>query len=368
MKIYTIVFVIVLVSIFNISYSQYSSPESITYDSLGKRYLISNTSSSKIVQRDLNGIVTDFVTVGGGIHGVTVHNNKVFVCNGSRVRGYDLSTAVEVFNVVLTGSAFLNDIAIDNSGIAYISDFTSRRIYKLNTNNSGFWIYVANTTNTPNGVYVDASRNRLLVCCWGGSAPVKSVSFTDSSIVNLITTPYSNCDGISLDKFNNVYISTWGIQSVVRYNINFTDAPVIVASSLTNPADIYVNKFTDTLAIPNAGSNTVSFVTLQYPVSINNVNNEIPESIELFQNFPNPFNPVTRIQFDIPSDVKHQTSNVKLIVYNTLGKKVETLVNEKLLAGSYEVEFDGSNFSSGVYFYKLVTGGFIQTKSMILLK
>jgi len=362
MKTFLLLSSIILLLTANITFSQYSSPESITYDTTGKRYFISNTSSSKIVQRDRQGIVTDFVTVGGSIHGVSVHNGKVYVCNGTRVRGYDLITAAEVFNVVISGSTFLNDLAIDNSGMMYVSDFNGRRIYKVNTNNSEYWIYVPSTTNQPNGVYVDAPRNRLLICCWGGSAPVKSVNFADSSISNIITTPYSNCDGISLDRNDNVYISTWGIQSVVRYDINFANPPVIVAGSLSNPADIYVNRITDTLAVPNAGNSTVGLFLLDIPTGISQVNG-IANSFELHQNYPNPFNPSTNLEFGI-SDLGF----VSLKVYDNLGKEVAVLVNGYLNSGNYKYTFDASNLASGIYFYKLSTDGFTDTKRMTILK
>ena len=344
-------------------FSQYSSPESVTYDSAGSRYLISNTSSSKILQRDLQGVVTDFVTVGGSIHGVTVYNGRAYVCNGTRVRGFNLTTAAEEFNVILSGSTFLNDITIDNSGIAYISDFSNRRIYKLNTNNSEYWIYVPNTTNTPNGVYVDAPRNRLLICCWGANAPVKSVNFADSVISNIITTPYTNCDGISLDRNENVYISTWGIQSVVKYDINFINPPVIVTGGLSNPADIYVNKFSDTLAVPNAGNSTVTFYFLNNPVSVNQSGSEMPDNFYLNQNFPNPFNPTTSLEFGIS-----ELGLVSLKVYDISGKEVMTLVNEVKQAGFYTVNFNGADLSNGIYFYTLSAGSFIATKRMLLIK
>ena len=344
--------------------SQYSSPESVTYDSAGSRYLISNTSSSKIVQRNLQGVVTDFATVGGSIHGITVYNGRAYVCNGNKVRGYNLTTAAEEFNVTLTGSTFLNDIAIDNSGIAYVSDFTNRRIYKLNTNNSDFWIYVL-TTNQPNGVYVDAVRNRLLICCWGGSAPVKQVNFADSVISNIITTPYSNCDGISLDRNDNVYISTWGIQSVVKYDINFANAPVVVTGGLSNPADIYVNKNSDTLAVPNAGNSTVTFYFLDNPVGINQTSTIVPDNFYIDQNYPNPFNPSTNLEFGIS-----ELGFVSLKVYDGLGNEVAVLVNESKPAGIYNYQFSTVNYqlASGIYFYKLEAGGFVETKRMVLLK
>lgn len=96
-------------------------------------------------------------------------------------------------------------------------------------------------------------------------------------------------------------------------------------------------------------------------VGIQQISSEIPEEFSLSQNYPNPFNPVTKIRFDV-------TSNVKLAVYNSLGKEVATLVNEKLNAGTYEVEFNGSSFTSGIYFYRLDTEKFSETKRMILLK
>ncbi len=106
----------------------------------------------------------------------------------------------------------------------------------------------------------------------------------------------------------------------------------------------------------------------QSVVSVNNYSIQTPDKYSLHQNFPNPFNPSTKIRFDIPSNAAGQPSNVKLVVYNSLGNEVRILLNEKLQSGSYETEFKGEDLSSGVYFYELETDGFIQTKRMILLK
>lgn len=103
-------------------------------------------------------------------------------------------------------------------------------------------------------------------------------------------------------------------------------------------------------------------------IGIQPISSEIPEKFSLSQNYPNPFNPVTKIRFDIRSNIKGQTSNVKLIVFNSLGREIISLVNERLRAGTYEVEFDGTNFTSGVYFYKLEIENFSETKKMTLVK
>ena len=83
----------------------------------------------------------------------------------------------------------------------------------------------------------------------------------------------------------------------------------------------------------------------------------------LLNNYPNPFNPITKIEFNIPS-----REHVSLIVYNLLGKEIEQLVNEDFPPGNYSAEFNGSNLSSGIYFYKLETENFIGVKKMILMK
>ena len=89
----------------------------------------------------------------------------------------------------------------------------------------------------------------------------------------------------------------------------------------------------------------------------------MPHSFILEQNYPNPFNPSTTIKFSVP-----QALYVSIRIYDVLGNEITTLVNEELQTGSYLVEFDGSNLSSGVYFYTLRAGKFISTKKLVLMK
>jgi len=93
------------------------------------------------------------------------------------------------------------------------------------------------------------------------------------------------------------------------------------------------------------------------------INNEVPVNYALQQNYPNPFNPSTSIRFDIP-----QSGVVTLKVYNMLGEEAASLLNEFKDAGSYEIKFDASGLSSGIYFYTISTANFVSTKKMILVK
>ncbi|MCX6157243.1 MAG: T9SS type A sorting domain-containing protein [Ignavibacteriae bacterium] len=98
-------------------------------------------------------------------------------------------------------------------------------------------------------------------------------------------------------------------------------------------------------------------------IGINNISTETPSKYSLAQNYPNPFNPITNIKFSIVN-----SGDVKLVVYDIQGREVQTLVNESLKPGTYEAAFDGSMLTSGVYFYKLMTNGFTETKRMVLIK
>jgi hypothetical protein len=98
-------------------------------------------------------------------------------------------------------------------------------------------------------------------------------------------------------------------------------------------------------------------------VNVESSNSNTPEDFSLTQNYPNPFNPSTVISYRLPVN-----SNVKLKVYDVLGNEVATLVNEEKPTGEYEVEFDATGLPSGIYFYQLEAGNFIQTQKMLLLK
>lgn len=93
------------------------------------------------------------------------------------------------------------------------------------------------------------------------------------------------------------------------------------------------------------------------------ISNETPNSFKLHQNYPNPFNPISKIKYQIA-----KINDVKLTVFDALGREITTLVNEELKPGTYEIEFDGSNYPSGIYLYRLTAGDYAETKKMVLLK
>jgi len=116
-----------------------------------------------------------------------------------------------------------------------------------------------------------------------------------------------------------------------------------------------------TWELPNGYNSTQAEIKSVTGIKRNDSN--IPEAFSLEQNYPNPFNPTTNINFAV-----NKPSHIKLTVYNQLGQKVATLVNEQLIAGNYKVTWDASKMSSGIYFYRINAGNHTQTHKMILLK
>ena len=104
-------------------------------------------------------------------------------------------------------------------------------------------------------------------------------------------------------------------------------------------------------------------IEVNYPTAVRNDNEILPDKMSLLQNYPNPFNPTTNIIYEVPN-----STNVKIIIYDSTGREIKTLVNAMKDSGTYEVRFDGTGLASGVYFYRLQMNGNSIVKQMLLLK
>jgi hypothetical protein len=115
--------------------------------------------------------------------------------------------------------------------------------------------------------------------------------------------------------------------------------------------------------VPFGTTKLVNYNSNSTPIGITPISAEVPRGFRLGQNYPNPFNPVTNINMDI-----QHAGSVKLVVYDILGNEIETLINDNLTAGSYKVDWNAASYPSGVYYYRLTSGNFSDTKQLILIK
>ncbi len=164
------------------------------------------------------------------------------------------------------------------------------------------------------------------------------------------------------------YTSTYRIQialdsvfsNMVYNDSTLTDSTIVVANLLSNKYYWWHMN-----AKNSYGTSPYSLVWKfgTFPVGVKQTSSTAPDKFNLYNNYPNPFNPASKIKIDIPIQ-----GYVKLKIYDLLGREAAFLINQKLQPGTYEVNFNGTNFPSGIYFYKLETETFIQTKRMVLIK
>jgi hypothetical protein len=145
--------------------------------------------------------------------------------------------------------------------------------------------------------------------------------------------------------------------------IDATDSVYAIVSAQTDDAGSYVCKITNTIAPELTLYSRAVNVSVDDPNGISDIVLKIPKEYQLSQNFPNPFNPVTSINFALP-----EKANVMIDIFNTLGQRVIRLLNEEKLAGFHRILFHGSNFPSGVYLYVINANDFYQVKKMLLVK
>ncbi len=222
-----------------------------------------------------------------------------------------------------------------NNGIDWIqTSLNNRLITALSVNGNNVFA----GTNTSWGIYLSTNNGINWVQTSLVNVPVNSISIIGNTIfagTNSHGVYVSNDNGTNWIQRNEGLISL-NINSFCIFN-NYIFAA-------TDAYSVYRRQLSELIGIQ--------------PILI-----EVPNSFSLSQNYPNPFNPKTNIKFALPKN-----SFVTLIIYDVLGREVETFVNEQLQPGTYEVDWDATNYPSGIYYYKLNAGSYSKTKKMVLIK
>jgi hypothetical protein len=240
------------------------------------------------------------------------------------------------------------------------------------------------------GLYIKKDKviliNNTIIDNTAGSGGTMYIEGATTYVMNSILRnhPTSSADVIS-NVGGDIKIAYSNVQNIEISNGNIDEDPLIVSDTLSNNslcigAGIMSYAFdagTECVCPSNDINNRsrpypketnpdmgASESIKRVPTAIQGEIPEIPTKFALSQNYPNPFNPVTSIEYQVPS-----ISDVELSIYNILGQKMATLVNKKQPAGSYQIEWDASSYSSGIYLYILKTSsGFHETKKLVLLR
>jgi F5/8 type C domain/Secretion system C-terminal sorting domain len=296
------------------------------------------------------------------------------------------------WHVVKNSTVTLNDSGVSAYDSLAVYPTATANTYKLlatgdETDSTSITIPVLapDQVNRALGATVTASSNDTVA--WSLSAPARMVDGNNYSRWQAAATPQAQTVILDLRREykvskvvirwgNKEYAKQYWLQlspddnswTVLKSVTNGTGGTSYVETILTDSTSPPVGRYVSLLLQAPGSNGPYSIAELQVyglpsTTAVVEANLGIPTRFSLEQNFPNPFNPSTKISFALPS-----AEQVTLVVYNILGQKVAELVNKRMSAGNYSVNFDGARLSSGVYFYRLIAGSNVVTRKMILLK
>jgi len=159
-----------------------NGPESIEWDEANSRWLIGNKGNGTILARSEAGTLSNFVTgIPSGPYGIEILGNVLYACEGGFIRGYDLASGSNVFTLNLNGT-FLNGLTSDGVGNLYATDFSAKKIFKVDVNAVTFSTLASGLSKTPNGIIYDGDNYRCLYVTWGTNAPINAINLTTNAI------------------------------------------------------------------------------------------------------------------------------------------------------------------------------------------
>lgn len=340
-----------------VSYSSQTNNDIVALSVSENNYFAGIYSGSIGILRSTNNGSNWFAANGGltntSVRAFAVSGSNLFV--GTWGGGVFISTNNgEYWNDVNSGLTNTNVLTFVVLGSNLFAGTLGGGVF-LSTNNGVSWNDVNSGLTSLNVICLVESSNHLFAGTQNNGVFISTnngSSWTQSSLSNRVIyslVAYGN--NIFAGSSNGVYVSNDYGNSWIIVNEGLGVQKVSALGIHNN----YIYAGTD--------GKSVYRRSLSEVIGIQPISTEVPDKYSLFQNYPNPFNPSTKIKFDIK-----KSGLVKLMVYDILGKEVTTLVNEKLSAGSYETYFDGVNFTSGIYFYRIETGDYSEVKRMIFVK
>ena len=341
------------------------------------------------------------------VRSLAVDGNNIYAGSYSGNGVYKSTDNGTTWTQTSLNNQIIRALALNGNNV-YAGSFNGNGVYK-STDNGTTWtqtslnnqnvrsiavngnaIYVGSGNSPGNGVYLSTDNGTSWTQTSLNNLPVLSLAANGSNVfagpfetspsgiylstnngTNWTQTSLNNVDVYALSiSGSNIFAGTYdhGVYVSTDNGTSWTQRNEGLTASNTLVYDIcllsnYIFAGTGFGGSMGVYRRPLSELTYVHPIS-----NEVPSQFQLYQNYPNPFNPNTKIRFSIAAETNYGTQNVKLIVYDLLGKEILKLADNKLSAGTYEVEFDGGNLPSGIYYYRLSAENHVEAKSMILIK
>jgi type IX secretion system substrate protein len=314
----------------------------------------------------INGGILSFLTSGiAGSLVLTVQWKNVRHWNNTQdnynfqIKLFETSNNVQIaYGPVTAVNQYSLQVGLRGSSTA---DFSNRSVInQLNT----WTTSIAGTVNTDYcHILTTLVPPSGLIYQWA-PIPRPTLLSPPNGSTNVSLTPTMDWNDTAGATCYRLQIATDSFFTAIIFDVSVSQSQITIPANVLNTSTRYYWRVRICNACTNLSSVVWNFTTTNVS-GINTSGNEIPKEFKLYNNYPNPFNPSTIIKFGIPVETRFIAS---LRIFDILGREVATLVNENLKPGTYEVEWDASNYPSGVFYYKLTAGDFTDTKKMVLLK
>ena len=354
------------------------TPESVAYDHLRNRHLLSSFDEGHIVMIDSLRQQSYFNTdlkhsVGLHIVGDTLLA-AYFDTADAGLAGINLATGALDFLLPLPDAVLPNGIASDTSGNVYVTDSEGDRMYRIRISDLDYGVFVDTgwaAFEGPNGIVFDKYNNRMLVLgTEARNSPIVAVGVVDTSKTVLVRTQFATpgTDGLTSDNNGYTYLSSWFTHKIHRYGPDFQNPPFELEGWYNGPADIQFNEYLDQIDVPCFLGDTLRSVPINTTSVDESGRSEIPPFSAIGDIRPNPFNPKTEITYSLT-----EPGHASLVIYDVRGRKVRVLADGDQSAGFFAREwlgFDdsGREVSSGVYFAQLETKGVSESRKLVLIR
>ncbi|WP_298222381.1 T9SS type A sorting domain-containing protein [Flavobacterium sp.] len=262
-------FLLVCILQCSVTFSQtLNGPESIEWDATNTRWLIGNKGNGTILARSENGTLSNFVTgIPSGPYGIEILGDVLYSCEGGFIRGYNLTSGSNVFTLNLNAT-FLNGLTSDGNNNLYATDFSAKKIFKIDVNAVSFTTLATGLAKTPNGILYDGENNRCVYVTWGSNAPIMAIDLTTNVTSTVLATTLSNCDGITRDRCGNYYVSSWGNNKLNKFDASLTGTHTVLPTVLSSPADLDCRFGTTSDIVGNTNANnTITLTEINLPVA-----------------------------------------------------------------------------------------------------
>lgn len=237
-------------------------PESVTYDPVGERFLISNVGSGSIVAMDNDGRLSEFMPRAfTNPKGIFLYDGKLYVTEPSQIQVVDLAHASIIESYPIEGAVGLNDITITEQGLLYITDNLGDCVYVYDPATKTQEKIISPLLDKPNGIVYDRPRWQMFVVNNSTHSPILSIDVRTKEVSIFMDSIYSQLDGIAIDELGRIYFSSWAENMIIEIpqeqNRFITDL-----KNYEGAADIYYHELTNELIVPMLRQNRIERISL----------------------------------------------------------------------------------------------------------